>query len=217
MQKWKKVNLWLVRYIKSVAAIGLCLGIVSGCAGVGEPQKKSEAGQPPGQSQPQEVISPEARKNYDAALSAMRNGDNDKAKELLLSLSKAYPKLSGPYTNLGLIYFREGNTDKAEEAFQAAIKVNPKSAVSYNHLGIINRGKGKFQEAKALYEQALKINEDYAYAHLNIGILYDLYLGELDKAMFHYQKFQKLSPKKDPEVEKWIVDLKRRMKTSAGQ
>jgi tetratricopeptide (TPR) repeat protein len=112
-----------------------------------------------------------------------------------------------------LIYFREGNTTKAEEAFQQAVKVNPQSAVSYNHLGIISRGKGKFQEARAYYEQALKINDDYAYAHLNIGILYDLYLGELDKALTHYQRFQKLSPEKDPEVEKWIVDLQRRIKT----
>jgi tetratricopeptide (TPR) repeat protein len=144
----------------------------------------------------------------------MRNGDNAKAKDLLANLSKTYPELSGPYTNLGLIYFREGKIDEAEKTFLQAVKVNPKSAVSYNHLGIISRGKGKFQEAKEYYQQALKINDDYAYAHLNIGILYDLYLGELDKALDHYNRFQSLSPEKDPEVEKWIVDLQRRIKAS---
>jgi tetratricopeptide (TPR) repeat protein len=203
-----------MRYIKSVAVaglVGLSVSMFGGCAGTGETKKEAESAQP--QAQPQDAVSPEARQNYDAALKAMRNGDSDKAKNMLLTLSNTYPDLSGPYTNLGLIYFREGNTAKAEEAFQQAVKVNPQSAVSYNHLGIISRGKGKFQEARAYYEQALKINDDYAYAHLNIGILYDLYLGELDKALTHYQRFQKLSPEKDPEVEKWIVDLQRRIKT----
>lgn len=200
-----------MHYIKSVAVIGLCISIFTGCAGTGESKKEAETAQP--QAQPQEAVSPEARQKYDEALKAMRNGDNNKAKELLLGLSKTYPELSGPYTNLGLIYFREGKVDEAQEAFLQAIKVNPKSAVSYNHLGIISRSKGNFQEAKAYYEQALKINDKYAYAHLNLGILYDLYLGELDKALDHYNRFQSLSPEKDPEVEKWIVDLKRRIKT----
>ncbi|MGD8593282.1 MAG: tetratricopeptide repeat protein [Gammaproteobacteria bacterium] len=198
--------------IKSVAIFILSAGIFVGCAGTGESKKEADTGQP--QGQPQEVISPQARQQYDDALTAMRNGDNAKAKDLLANLSKTYPELSGPYTNLGLIYFREGKIDEAEKTFLQAVKVNPKSAVSYNHLGIISRGKGKFQEAKEYYQKALKINDDYAYAHLNIGILYDLYLGELDKALEHYNRFQSLSPEKDPEVEKWIVDLQRRIKAS---
>jgi DNA-directed RNA polymerase subunit F len=43
--------------------------------------------------------------------------------------------------------------------------------------------------------------------------LYDLYLGNLDKALAHYNRFQSLSPEKDKEVEKWIADLKRRIKS----
>jgi len=200
-----------MRYIKIAAIIALCAGVIGGCAGTGEPKKAAETGQSGQQPTPQ--ISPEARQSYDEALKAMRDGDNDQAKKLLSSLSETYPNLSGPFTNLGLIYFREGKVDEAEAAFQQAIKVNPKSAVSYNHLGIINRGKGKFQEAKQDYEQALKINDGYAYAHLNLGILYDLYLGDLQKALDHYNQFQNLSPEKDKEVEKWIADLERRMKS----
>ena len=201
-----------MRYIKLTAIIVLCAGIIGGCAGTGDTKTDAKAGQSQGQpAEPQ--VSPEARQSYDEALKAMRDGNNDKAKELLSNLTKTYPNLSGPFTNLGLIYFREGKIDEAETAFQQAIKVNPKSAVSYNHLGIINRSKGKFQEAKQDYEQALQINDGYAYAHLNLGILYDLYLGDLQKALDHYTRFQNLSPEKYKEVAKWIADLERRMKS----
>lgn len=199
-----------MRYIKLAAIIAFSTGIIVGCAGTGDTKKEVEAGS---QSQPAEPqVAPEARQVYDEALKSMRSGNNDKAKDLLLQLSKSYPTLSGPFTNLGLIYFREGKIEEAESAFQQAIKVNPKSAVSYNHLGIINRNKGNFQEAKQDYEKALKINDGYAYAHLNLGILYDLYLGDLQKALDHYNQFQNLSPQKDKEVEKWIADLQRRIK-----
>ena len=213
MQNRKKVKWWSMRYFKLATVLAICISIVGGCAGMGESENEAKAGQS-SQGQPKEPqVSPEVRQNYDDALKAMRDGENDKAKELLSNLTSSYPTLSGPYTNLGLIYFREGNIDEAEAAFQQAIKVNPKSAVSYNHLGIINRGKGKFQEAKQDYELALRINNDYANAHLNIGILYDLYLGDLQKALDHYNRFQNLTPEKDQEVAKWIADLERRIKS----
>jgi Flp pilus assembly protein TadD len=212
MQKQKEVNYSLTACIKAVFILGASLVVLAGCASTEAPQ--------PQPAQPQEqakekadAINPQARADYEAALNAMRNGEGEKAKALLASLSQAYPDLSGPYTNLGLIYFREGNVDEAEKAFLQAIQVNPNSAVSYNHLGIINRGKGKFQEAETFYIKALEINDEYAYAHLNLGILYDLYIGKLELALQHYQRFQELTPEKDEEVNKWIVDLQRRIKT----
>jgi lipoprotein NlpI len=158
------------------------------------------------------AVSPEVSKKYEAALKAMRDDDKPRAEQLLTQLTNAYPKLSGPYTNLGILYYRESKVDEAEKAFQSAIQVNPNSAVSYNHLGIINRNKGQFKEAEQLYEKALQINPDYAYAHLNLGILLDLYIGDLPKALEHYNRYQSLSKEKDEEVHKWIVDLERRIK-----
>ena len=158
-------------------------------------------------------VNPDAKKKYDDALSAMRASDMEKAKRLLSELVKAYPDLSGPQTNLGILYYRSNEIDLAEKAFEDAIKVNPNSAVSYNHLGIINRNKGNFKQAQDLYEKALKIDPDYAYAHLNLGILLDLYIGDLESALDHYQRYQKLSKEEDKDVDKWIVDLERRIKS----
>ncbi|HEY5604182.1 MAG TPA: tetratricopeptide repeat protein [Gammaproteobacteria bacterium] len=158
-------------------------------------------------------IPPNARQQYDEAIAAMRSGNIPQAKNILSNLTKSFPEIAGPYVNLGIIHFRADEIDQAEEAFNQALKVNPQSAVSLNHLGIIYRGRGKFDEARANYEKALTLDPNYAYAHLNYGILLDLYLGELDKALDHYQTFQKLAPQEDKEVEKWIVDLERRMKS----
>ena len=196
----------------------LTLIVIIGCAG---PEKKpgKETEQPSVEkatSAAEVKIPPGARQQYDDAIAAMRSGNIAQAKNILSNLTKAYPDLAGPYVNLGIIHFRADEIDQAEEEFKQALKVNPESAVSLNHLGIIYRGKGKFEEARTNYEKALKIDPNYAYAHLNYGILLDLYLGELDDALEHYQTYQKLSPEEDKEVEKWIVDLERRIKRASN-
>lgn len=157
-------------------------------------------------------VTPTARKEFEAAVEVMKAGDKTKAESMFKELTASYPDLSGPYANLGLLYFHGDEIEKAQEAFHKAIEVNPESAVSYNHLAIINRGKGNFNEAKSLYLRALSINNDYAYAHLNIGILLDLYLGELESALDHYERYQQLTKVEDKDVKNWIIDIKRRIK-----
>lgn len=185
--------------------------LIAGCAGTEKKEQAPEDAKK--ESAALSQISPEAQKKYDSALVAMRANDAGKAKQLLTELVVTYPELSGPQANLGILYYRNNEIDLAEKAFSEAIKVNPNSAVSYNHLGIINRNKGNFKEAQDLYEKALKIDPDYAYAHLNLGILLDLYIGDLDKALEHYQHYQKLSKDEDKDVNKWIIDLERRIKS----
>ena len=195
------------------AILGTLLSfLVIGCAGTGKDAPKSEQAAQSKAAAADAKIPPSARQQYDEAIAAMRSGNIAQAKNILSNLSKAYPDLAGPYVNLGIIHFRADEIDQAEAAFQQALKVNPDSAVSLNHLGIIHRGKGKFEEARSNYEKALDLEPNYAYAHLNYGILLDLYLGELEDALEHYQTFQKLAPEKDKEVSKWIVDLERRIK-----
>lgn len=156
-------------------------------------------------------VKADARRDFEKALQAMKSGDNSTAEALLRKVSSKHPDLSGPYVNLGLIKFSSGDLEAAEEFFRKALSANPRSAISYNHLGIILRGKGDFKEAKRNYEMALDVDPDYANAHLNYGILLDLYLGELENARAHYQRFQDLSGE-DKVVAKWIADLDLRLK-----
>jgi len=157
-------------------------------------------------------VESEARADFEKALAAMKSGENARAEALLRKVSNKHPDLSGPYVNLGLIKFSAGDVDEAEKYFKKALEVNPRSAISYNHLGIILRGKGDFKEAKRNYEMALDIDPNYANAHLNYGILLDLYLGQLESARDHYQKFQDLSGGNDKVVGKWIADIDLRIR-----
>ncbi|NOZ54288.1 MAG: tetratricopeptide repeat protein [Gammaproteobacteria bacterium] len=178
------------------------------------PKKPITTASPKPTTSPEIAVNPGVRVQYDNAVGAMRSGNIAQAKNMMVHLTQSYPNLAGPYVNLGIIHFRDDEIEKAEQAFQQALKVNSKSAVSLNHLGIIYRGKGKFSEARKNYENALRIDPDYAYAHLNFGILLDLYLGELENALDHYQRFQQLTAQEDKEVKKWIVDLQRRIKAA---
>ena len=207
MRRQKGVSCLRNIFVRGTFLLVLAFSLIS-CGGSGKRAPQSESAIKAAEAS----VPGKARKEYDSAIVAMKSGNIPQAKNILSNLTKTYPDLAGPHVNLGIIHFRADEIDKAEAAFEQALKVNPDSAVSLNHLGIINRGKGKFSEAKSNYEKALDIAPNYAYAHLNYGILLDLYLGELDDALDHYQKFQELAPGKDKEVKNWIIDLKRRIK-----
>ena len=196
--------------LKHVIAVGLVM-LLTACAGSGTGVKPAaETGAKESQAA-EPKVDPKALAANEAALSAMRNGDDAGAEKLFLQMAKDFPAYSGPYTNLGILYFRAGKMDKAEPAFLYSLEINPKNAVSLNYLGIIERNKGRFKEAHEFYDKALQVDPDYAYAHRNFGILLELYMGKLGEAMDHYKRYQELTKEEDQEVKKWIADLGRRV------
>lgn len=152
-----------------------------------------------------------ARQDYKLALGAMANNQFNVAERLLDPLAQKYPEYSPLQTNLAIIYFNTGRLDRAYEGFQEAVKRNSRDVVAYNYLGILHRQKGEFGKAMEYYKQALAVNPDYPNALLNAGILYDLYLGDKDKALASYERYQELTKGEDKEVGKWILDLRRQM------
>jgi tetratricopeptide (TPR) repeat protein len=185
------------------------VAFLAGCAGTGSvtvPEKSA------GAEHVQPKVDPKAAAAYAVALASMKAGNTDKAEQQFLQLTKDYPTYSGPYNNLGILYFQEDKIEQAKNAFNTALKLNPRSVVSLNHLGIISRRDGKFKEAQDYYERALKVDPDYAYTHLNYGILLELYMGKLPEALAQYKKYQDLTKVEDKKVKGWIVDLQRRIK-----
>jgi Flp pilus assembly protein TadD len=154
---------------------------------------------------------------YEQAIAALKTGATEQALTLLTRLSLDAPDKPRLFTNLGLTHFRLHQAELAEQAFQQAIARNPDDAVAHNHLGIIQRQQGRFQDALLEYRRAIEIDSRYARAHLNLGILFDLYLQDLEKALQQYRKYLDLTSEENAQVAGWIVDIERRLKSTATQ
>lgn len=195
-----------------VGLVLLTVGI-AGCATSLPPTEAQKAAPSSARNVPDPDANPVVQREFSGALRAIKLGHYEEAERGLLALTRTNPELSGPYANLGIVYYRLGKMSEATEALQRATAINSDRASYYNQLGIVYRQSGQFDKARAAYDKALRIDPDYPGAHLNIGILYDLYLQDVPKALLHYERYQSLRPPADAQVSKWIVDLKRRGQT----
>ena len=184
----------------------ILIGLLAGCASTGQQTSSSSAstGKP---------LPAETRALYDRAVWSAQNGREDEAIELFRQMTDERPDIAIGYTNLGLLLLKKNQLDLAQTSLEKAITLDPSDAVAYNHLGVTLRNKGQFKQAEAAYKQALSIRKDYANAHLNLGILLDLYLQDLPGALNQYRQYLALA--EDPQVEKWVVDLDRRISAGA--
>ncbi len=227
--------LWKTAFVSA-----LCVTLMlSGCSDVRFVPQPREAEPAPEESEPADNVNSQtdiaaaenpylssvppapksAERLHREAISAMANKQWGTAEKLLQQLTADYPKLSGPYLNLGLVYRHTDRQPEAEQAIQKAIEVNANNLDAYNQLAILKREQGDFTAAESLYHQALAIWPQHADSHRNLGILYDLYMGQFDKALMHFETYQSLQPEPDPQLTGWIVDLKRRQNelAKAGQ
>jgi len=148
---------------------------------------------------------------FNDAVRAMQSEQWSRAETLLQRVISQYPELSGPYLNLGIVYRHLNQIDKAEAAFAKAVQVNSLNIDALNQLAIIKREQGDFKAAETFYLSALAVWPKHASTHKNLGILYDLYMGELNKALDHFEVYQYLQPEPDRLVAGWIIDLQRRV------
>ena len=149
-------------------------------------------------------------KNYLAAVTAMKSGNLNEARNLFLDVINKQPNLANAHVNIGIIFSKNESLAEAENAFNRALEIDPKNIYALNQLGYLYRKQGEFSKAKASYEKSIDINSGYAYAHLNLGILYDIYMYDLKNAIKHYKIYNELLKVKDKQVEKWLFDLERR-------
>lgn len=145
---------------------------------------------------------------YQAALKLMQTGDWHAAAAKLAAIAATKPRLSGPWTNLGIARSNVGDTPGAESAFKKAIDSNASQVVAYNELGIIYRRSGRLEQAASIYNEGLKINPNDEDIHWNLGILYDRYLPNPGQALIHYEYYQQLTQSEDRQLLSWISELR---------
>jgi Flp pilus assembly protein TadD len=156
----------------------------------------------------------EARQRFAQAQVLIEQQDWQAALLELQALEESYPTLSGICLELALVHWQLGDAEQAAHWFQRSIENNASNISAYNEYGIFLRNQGRFAEAEAIYLQALEQWEASADTHRNIGILYDLYVGEPNKALQHYYRYQVLTGETDREVAAWIADLERRQQSA---
>lgn len=156
-------------------------------------------------------LSSGAKADFARAKNAMVKGNWSLAEKLLLAMTERYPKLSGPYVNLALVYWQTQREEDARQALTYALELNNKNLDAYNQLAILEREQGRFNEAEKLYRQALKVWPHHAASNCNLGVLYDLYFGRFTEALSYYEMCAKVSSEPNRQLKAWIVDLKRRI------
>ncbi|WP_158658140.1 tetratricopeptide repeat protein [Agarilytica rhodophyticola] len=214
-----------MQYFKGMLKSGilLCLLILAACSSVDkkDPVEDTPAeGQVEGAEapfvlipnpyQPGSVPGP-AKQEYSRIKQLMLAKKWQQAQGMLALMVETYPKLSGPYINLGITHHMLGEFEKAEQALTFAIETNPQNLDAYTRLGLLLRELGRFEEAEATYLKALKIWPHHLPSTTNLGILYDLYMGRFDDALVYYELSQQIAGGEDRQLKGWIIDLKRRI------
>ena len=155
-------------------------------------------------------IKKEAIKQFILAKRLFTAKDYVAAKIKFEQITKAFPKLSGPWVYLGDIDFQSENFEKAESHYKKAIETNSENTNAYLRLGLAQRKQGKFLIAQHTYAKLLSMWPDFPEAHLNIGVLYDLYLNHPIRAQRHIEAFLFLTQGENQDIVKWLEDVKSR-------
>jgi tetratricopeptide (TPR) repeat protein len=155
-------------------------------------------------------VNPAAQRAFDDASRALRSGRVDEAERAYRALAQANPELGGPHANLGVIYRQAGKLKESVAELEQAVKLSPQQPIYLNQLGVAYRQQGQFAKARDAYQRAIALDPGYAAAVLNLGILYDLYLGDTQRALEQYARYLSLVPNGDATVTKWVADLKNR-------
>ena len=124
-------------------------------------------------------------------------------------MTREAPHATAAHIDLGMTYAQLDRLDDAAESLEAALAINAEHPVAHNELGIVRRRQGRFDEACSHYEAALDFYPGFLPARRNLAILCDLYLGDRECAIDHYERVAAAVPE-DQKVSMWIADLRSR-------
>jgi tetratricopeptide (TPR) repeat protein len=156
-----------------------------------------------------------ATSEFTRALALMRGSDATQAILDFQVMTQSYPDLSGPFTNLGLLYRNTNQLPESEAALAKATELASWDAQTWTEYGVTLRLAGKFAEARAAYEKAIAANPSYAPAHRNLGVLLDLYMNDSVTAQSELETYKQLTGEEKP-VNGWLAELRARNKVPAA-
>ena len=155
---------------------------------------------------------PELKTRYDALVNRLQADDATAVAEMT-TFSAAHPELAGPLLNLGLARARAGDEGAARTLLERASAVCNHCGTVWNAIGVLDRKQGRFAEAEHAYLRAIELEPAYAAGYYNLAVLYELYVPRPDLALENYERYLQIGGADDKgrDVEKWVVDLRRRV------
>jgi lipoprotein NlpI len=195
-----------------MALLGLSVAVLASCASTPRPSDQ-QAEVLDGEQADTRVVPELATTLYEQAVASMAAGDQLDAQLRFQEFLLQFPEYPGAHVNLAIIYAQDGNDQAAEGSITDALIIDPEHPAALNQLGMLLRRQGKFSAAEAAYSRAINADPEYALPHYNLGVLNELYLQRIDLALLHFEYYQSLIGG-DEKVEKWIVDLKRRVEAN---
>ena len=141
----------------------------------------------------------------------LMDGKLEDAEKLLRADLQKKPKDTHARTNLGILLARTNRVEEAEAELNEVIEQKPSACPARMQMAQIQLDKFQVDEAQEAYLACLKAKPNYAPALLNLGILYELYRGNFDQAVHHYELYQQASIEPNTRVAGWITDLNRRI------
>jgi Tfp pilus assembly protein PilF len=151
----------------------------------------------------------ESKREFERAVSLMKDGNNDKAIELLTKVIERQPGVTAPYINIAVAYMRMNKPEQAEQNLKTALGLFDAHPVASNEYGLLLRKAGRFKEAREVYEKEIARFPEYMPVHKNLGILCDLYLNDPVCALRQFEIYSEGMPS-DPQVNTWIAELRLR-------
>lgn len=105
-------------------------------------------------------------------VTALHQGDIDKAIFEFKTALELDPKYVEAMSNLGLAYRHKGRLADAIETLNKAIKLDMKFASPYSHLGLVYLDQGDHKKAIAEFKKAVRYNKKFADAYYNWALVH---------------------------------------------
>ena len=122
-----------------------------------------------------------------------KNGQQDDAEKLALSITERFPKHPFAWKVLGALLKQTGRTVESLAPMRKSVQLAPQDAQAHTNLGLTLKELGKLEEAEASHADAIALEPNFSKAHYNLGNTLKE-LGRLQDAEASYIRATALKP-----------------------
>jgi O-antigen ligase/Tfp pilus assembly protein PilF len=119
-------------------------------------------------------------------------GNVEKARETFETVIEIRPDSPVILSRLGSIHMKNKDYGDALRCFEEAAAYDNGNVLFHTNLGFLKFKMGRYSEAAQEYETVLKYRPDMLYAHISLASIYDRFIGQPDKALYHWQRCSQL-------------------------